>query len=50
MGSFCAISRLMTVCFGHAGGFLKQSQNGLACFIELIALSEAAFLAAGAAE
>jgi hypothetical protein len=27
---------MLTICFGHAGGLLKQPQDGLPCFIELI--------------
>ena len=32
------LKSMMTVCFGHAGGLVKQSQNGVPCFIELITI------------
>ena len=27
---------MLTICFGHAGGFVKEPKNGLPCFIELV--------------
>jgi hypothetical protein len=30
---------LLAVCFGYTGSLVKQLQNGLACFIELIRMT-----------
>jgi hypothetical protein len=38
---------MLTVCFGHASGLVKQHKNGLSCLIELTAPLGAALLAAG---
>jgi len=27
---------MMTICFGYTGGLVKESKNGLPCFIELV--------------
>ena len=33
------LERMLAVCFGYAGSFVKQLQNSLACFIELIRMT-----------
>src|SRR3984885_69520 len=32
----CHLEGLLTVCFGHSGGLVKQSQDGLSCVVQLI--------------
>ena len=40
------LKSVLTICFGHTGSFVKQFQNGLPGFIELIGVVGNAFFSA----